>query len=294
MMATAQKAKEKNLCMVTGTLRRYQKDYVETQRQVANGAIGEVVSANIIRNGGATWWVKRRPEWKTEMEYMIRDWYNFSWLSGDHYVEQFIHELDVMNGYMNSNPWHIDTHPVKAMGYGGREQRQSGNIFDHFSVVYTYGDGKNVHCATRQINDTSYGKEQHITGTKGYANASGTLYNHKGEVIWEYPYPDKNDTDSPWAVKNAYVQEHIELVTAIRRGDYINDSERNINSTRLALMGRLAAYSGKEITWEEVVNSDLRLGPEVEPENLEFGPVRGIQDTPVIGSEPPPDTSRYT
>src|SRR5699024_12354825 len=98
-LATAQKAKQSNLCMVTGTLRRYQKDYVETQRQVANGAIGEVVGANIVRNGGAVWWVEHRPEWKSEMEYMLRDWYNFSWCSGADNVNQFINDLDVMNGY---------------------------------------------------------------------------------------------------------------------------------------------------------------------------------------------------
>ncbi len=293
MIATAKKAKERNLSMVSGTLRRYQKDYVETQRQVADGAIGEIVSANILRNGGATWWVKHRPEWKTEMEYMLRNWYNFSWLSGDHYVEQFIHELDVMNGYINNHPGYINTNPVKAIGYGGREQRQSGNIFDQFNVVYSYEDGKKVHTATRQINGTHNGKVQHITGTKGYADASGKLYDLKGEVIWEYPYPDDNDIEAPWAVKNGYVQEHIELITAIRTDNYINDTERTINSVRLALMGRMAAYTGKEITWEDVVSSDLRLGPETEPEELEFGPVEGIRKTPVIGIKPSADENRY-
>src|SRR5699024_3434440 len=294
MHKTAQKAKDNKLNMVTGTLRRYQKDYVETQRRVANGAIGRVVGANIVRNGGAVWWVKRRPEWDTEMEYMLRNWYNYSWLSGDHYVEQFIHELDVLNGYVNDDPSHIDTYPVSAIGYGGREQRKSGNIFDQFSVIYSYANGNDLHCSTRQINDTQYGKKQHITGTKGYADAAGTLDDHDGKVIWEYPYSDANDEKDPWAVKNAYVQEHIELVTALRKGAYINDAERNINSTRLALMGRMAAYSGKEITWEEVVNSDLRLGPDIEPEQLDFGPVDGIRKTPVIGDAPAPDSSRYT
>lgn len=282
MMTTTRKAKRKNLCMVSGTIRRYQKDFVETQRRVAEGAIGEVVGANIVRNGGALWWVERKPEW-TDMEYMLRNWGNFSWLSGDHYVEQFIHELDAMS-------WHVGGQPVKAMGYGGRAQRISGDQFDHFSVVYEYEDGKQVHCATRQINDTDHGKKQYITGTEGYADAAGKLYNHKGEQVWEYSYPEGDDKESEWAVKNPYVQEHVELVTAIRTGNYINDSEQMVHSTRLALMGRMSAYTGKEITWDEVVNSDLRLGPDT----YAFGPVSGIPEKPpVIGSEPSPDAGRY-
>ncbi|SMO58055.1 Gfo/Idh/MocA family protein [Fodinibius sediminis] len=273
MMATTKKAKEKNLCMVSGTIRRYQKDFIETQRRVAQGQIGEIVGANIIRNGGAIWWVERKPEW-SDMEYMLRNWQNFSWLSADHYVEQFIHELDVMN-------WFVDEWPVKAIGYGGAMHNPSGNKFDHFSVEYEYADGKKTHCSTRQINGCDNSKTQHITGTKGYADATGSLYNHDGELIWEYPYPEDGDTESIWQVKNPYVQEHIELVTAIRTGNYINDSETQVNSTRMALMGRMAAYTGKEITWDEVLNSDLSLGPDA----YEFGPVEGIaQHPPVVGS----------
>lgn len=267
--------------MVSGTIRRYQKDFLETHRRVANGAIGEVVGANILRNGGAIWWVKRRPEW-SDMEYMLRNWQSFSWLSGDHYVEQFIHELDVMN-------WHMGSYPVKAVGYGGCAQHVSGNKFDHFSVAYEYEDGRKAHCATRQINDCANGKEQFITGTKGYADATGSLYNLKGELIWEYPYPEDGDEQSEWKVKNPYVQEHIELVTAIRTGNYINDSELMVNSTRMALMGRMAAYTGKEVTWEEVVNSDLRLGPET----YEFGPVEGIPEKPPVVGTAPSAVQRY-
>lgn len=282
MMATTQKAKEKNLCMVSGTIRRYQKDFIETQRRVANGAIGEVIGANIIRNGGAIWWVERKPEW-SDMEYMLRNWQHFSWLSADHYVEQFIHELDVMN-------WHMDSWPVKALGYGGRTHQVSGNKYDHFSIQYEYEDGKKAHCATRQINGCDNSKTQYITGTEGYADATGSIYNHKGELIWEYPYPEDGDTESTWSVKNPYVQEHIELVTAIRTGNYINDSETQINSTRMALMGRMAAYTGKDITWDEVVDSDLRLGPDT----YEFGPVSGIPEHPPVAGTAPSATNRYT
>ncbi|MFH5885564.1 Gfo/Idh/MocA family protein [Halalkalibaculum sp. DA3122] len=281
MMETTRKAKANNLCMVSGTIRRYQKDYIETRRRVARGAIGEVVGANIIRNGGALWWVERRPEW-SDMEYMLRNWGNFTWLSGDHYVEMFIHELDVMS-------WYMGGHPVKAVGYGGRHQRVSGDQFDHFSVSYEYQNGKKVHCATRQINGCDNGKEQYITGTRGRVDASGTIYNHDGEVTWKYPYPEEEDVHSKWSVKDPYVQEHIELVTAIRNGDYINDSEEQIKSARIAIMGRMAAYTGREITWEEVLESESRLGPET----YELGPVPEItEEPPIVGTSPAP-TNRY-
>lgn len=281
MADTASKARNKNLCMVSGTIRRYQKDYIETQRRVQAGEIGEIVGANIIRNGGALWWIERKPEW-SDMEYMIRNWGNFAWLSGDHIVEMFIHELDVMS-------WHVGDQPVKAFGYGGRQQRISGDQFDQFSIVYEYENGKKVHCATRQINDCDNGRKQIITGTKGYADAGGSLYDHSGNLIWEYPHPEEG-IDSIWTVNNPSVQEHVELITAIRTGNYINDADEQIKSTRIAIMGRMAAYTGREITWEEILNSDLRLGPD----DLEFDASYEIPDKPpVVGSAPAP-ADRYS
>lgn len=283
MEETTRKAKEKNLCIVSGTIRRYQKDYVETQRRVANGEIGEVIGANIIRNGGALWWIERKPEW-TDMEYMLRNWGNFTWLSGDHIVEMFIHELDVMS-------WYVGSQPVNAIGYGGRQQRISGDQFDQFSIVYEYENGKKIHCATRQINGCDNGRKQIIIGTKGYADADGLIYNHSGELIWEYPYPQENDSDQTWRVNNPSVQEHVELVTAIRTGNYLNDSDEQIKSTRISIMGRMAAYTGRDITWDEVLTSDLQLGPDMQ--ELEFGPVPGIpEEPPIVGTSPSP-TNRY-
>jgi len=281
MDGVTQLAKEKNLCMVSGTIRRYQKDYQETQRRVASGEIGDIVGATIIRNGGALWWIERKPEWD-DMEYMLRNWGNFSWLSGDHIVEMFVHEVDVMSWYLGANP-------VKAYGYGGRQQRISGDQFDQFSVAYEYENGVKVHCATRQINGCGFQRVEHINGTKGYANASGTIYNLEGEPVWSYPYPKEGDSDQSWKVNNAMVQEHIELVTAIRTGTYLNDSDEIIRSSRVAIMGRMAAYTGQEITWDEVLNSDLKLGPE----KLEFGPVPGEWETPPVVGTPPVPVNRY-
>ncbi len=282
MSEQLEKAKQKQVCMVTGTIRRYQKDYIETRRRVDEGAIGDIVGANIIRNGNALWWVERKSGW-TDLEYMIRNWGNFCWLSGDHIVDQFIHELDVMS-------WYIGSHPVKAIGYGGRHQRLSGDQFDHFSISFEYENGLMAHGATRQISGLHTGKTERISGTKGYVDADGKIYDNKGTLVWEYPYPENSDPDQTWRVHNPYIQEHVELVTAIRTGRYINDTDENIKSTRISVMGRMAAYTGREITWDEALNSDLRLGPEV----YKWGPVPGITETPPTVGIPTSPADRYS
>ncbi len=275
VMVSAARAKEKGLCIISGTIRRVQKDFVETWRRVVNGEIGEIVSAHITRNGGSLWVIQRQPGW-TDMEYMLRNWANFCWLSGDHIVEQFIHEVDVMN-------WYLGKIPVKAMGWGGRQRRVTGDQYDFFSIEYVYDYGMHTHCAARQITGCSNLTEQFIVGTKGFANARGMIYNLKGEEIWKYPQPEEGSTDETWKVTDPYVQEHINLITGIRRGNAISDAEAQINSTLITIMGRMSAYTGKDVTWEEVMNSDLYLGPKT----YEFGPVPGIPETPpVIGAEP--------
>ncbi len=271
---SAKKAEQLGLCIISGTIRRSQKDYMETQRRVANGEIGDIVSAHVIRNGGALWRVKRKSGW-TDMEYMIRNWVNFCWLSGDHPVEMFVHEVDVMN-------WFIGKTPVKAIGWGGRQRRISGDQYDFFSFEYLYDNGIRAHCAARQVNGCSNLKEEIILGTKGYANCSGILYGHDGTEIWKYPYPAEEDTENKWKVPEPFVQEHIRLVTAIRTGKYVNDAEDQVNSTLMVIMGRMSAYTGKDVTWDEVLNSDLYLGPKT----YVLGPVPDIPEVPpVIGTE---------
>jgi predicted dehydrogenase len=275
VLVSSERAKQQGLCIVSGTIRRVQKDFMETRRRVMNGEIGDIVSAHIIRNGGSLWVIRRQPGW-SDMEYMLRNWANFCWLSGDHIVEQFIHEIDVMN-------WYIGKNPVKAMGWGGRQRRVTGDQYDFFSIEYLYDNGMQTHCAARQITGCSNLTKQLITCTNGFANAKGTLYNLKGEEIWKYPTPEEDDTDLTWKVTDPYVQEHINLVTAIRTKEIINDAEAQVNSTLITIMGRISAYTGKDVTWEEVMNSDLYLGPKT----YEFGPVPGIPETiPVIGAEP--------
>jgi len=274
ILIASKKAAQMGLCMVSGTIRRVQKDYMETYRRVANGEIGEIVGANIIRNGGSLWAKNRQPGW-TDMEYMLRNWVNFTWLSGDHIVEQFIHEVDVMN-------WFVDKIPVKAMGWGGRQRRMTGDQYDFFSIEYVYDTGMHTHCAARQISGCSNLKKELITGTKGYADCSGALYDLKGNPVWKYEHPKEGDTDLTWKVKDPYVQEHINLVTAIRTGKTISDAEAQVNSTLITIMGRMSAYTGKDVTWDEMLNSDLTLGPR----SYAMGPVPNIPETvPVIGVE---------
>ena len=271
---SAKKAEQMGLCMVSGTIRRVQKDYMETYRRVASGEIGEIVGASIVRNGGSLWYKSKLSEW-SDMEYMLRNWVNFCWLSGDHIVEQFIHEVDVMN-------WFIGKIPVKAMGWGGRQRRVTGDQYDFFSIQYGYDNGMQTHCAARQISGCSNLKREIISGTKGYADCSGAIYDLKGNQIWKYPHPKEGDTDLTWKVKDPYVQEHVNLVTAIRTGKTINDAEAQVDSTLITIMGRISAYTGKDVTWEEMLNSNLSLGPKT----YVMGSVPGIPEVPpVIGKE---------
>jgi myo-inositol 2-dehydrogenase / D-chiro-inositol 1-dehydrogenase len=279
VLVSAKRAEQMGLCIVSGTIRRFQKDFMETQRRVVNGAIGEITGANIIRNGGSLWYRSRNPKW-TDMEYMLRNWANFCWLSGDHIVEQFIHEIDVMN-------WFVGSMPVKAIGWGGRQRRITGDQYDFFSIEYLYESGMHTHCAARQISGCSNLTKQLITGTKGFANAKGLIADLQGNTLWEYPYQKEEDpaADPAWKIKNPFVQEHVNFVTAIRTGNIINDAEAHVNSTLVAIMGRISAYTGKDVTWEEMMNSDLYLGPKT----YQFGPVPGIPEVPpVIGIDPMP------
>jgi myo-inositol 2-dehydrogenase / D-chiro-inositol 1-dehydrogenase len=279
VLVSAKRAEQMGLCIVSGTIRRVQKDFMETQRRVVNGAIGEITGAHIIRNGGSLWYRTRQPQW-TDMEYMLRNWANFTWLSGDHIVEQFIHEVDVMN-------WYVGKMPVKAIGWGGRQRRITGDQYDFFSIEYLYDNGMHTHCAARQISGCSNLTKQLITGTKGFANAKGLITDLQGNTLWEYPHQKDDDpnADPLWKIKNPFVQEHVNLVTAIRTGNIINDAEAHVNSTLVTIMGRMSAYTGKDVSWEEIMNSDLYLGPKTHV----FGPVEGIPEVPaVIGIETAP------
>ncbi|MFC2118655.1 Gfo/Idh/MocA family protein [Bacteroidota bacterium] len=272
IMATAKKAETLGLSVVTGTQRRHQRDYIGIYKRVMAGDMGEIVAANAYWNGGKLWHKDPRPDW-TEMEYMIRDWVNWCWLSGDHIVEQHVHNLDVIN-------WFTGSHPVKAVGFGSRLRRVTGDQFDNFSIDYIYENDMHLHSMCRQINGCVNNVSEFIMGTKGHTDCHKFIYNPDGTVKFEYPYPLNEDGESTGRVKvGPYVQEHIDLVTGIRRNEPYNEAENTAISTLTAIMGRISAYTGKETTWDEMMNSDLKLGPKV----FVMGPVDINKEVPIAG-----------
>ena len=205
------------------------------------------------------------------MEYMLRNWVNFSWISGDHIVEMFVHEIDVM-------AWFTRQHPVRATANGGRHRRITGDQFDFFSVQYEYANKMRATCSTRLINGCSNERDVLVYGTDGYTNCKDTIFDLKGNIIWKYPMPKPEDADQTWKVKNATEEEHVRFVTAIRNNKPVNDTESLVQSTLMAIMGRMAAYTGKDVTWDEIMASTLKLGPET----YEMGPVSGIPEVPPV------------
>ena len=272
VMATAQKAKGLDLSIATGTQRRHQRDYVATWQKVAEGMIGDIVGGNVYWNQSKLWHRDPNASW-SEMEYMIRNWVNWTWLSGDHIVEQHVHNLDVMN-------WFTGSHPVKATGFGSRLRRVTGDQYDNFSVDYTFENGTHIHSMCRQINGCVNSVSERLQGTKGSTNCRNAVLDLAGAELWKYTYPlDKDGKPTDNVSVDPYVQEHIDLVTAIRTNQPFNELENTAISTMIGIMGRISAYTGKETTYEEMMNSDLKLGPTV----FEFGPVNIPKDVPVAG-----------
>jgi predicted dehydrogenase len=273
VITTARKAEALGLCVVTGTQRRHQEDYIETYRQVASGAIGTITSAKAFWNQEHVWFREREEGWD-DMTYMIRDWNNFCWLCGDHILDTHVHNIDAVN-------WFMGKHPEKAIGYGGRARRVTGDQYDFFSVDFDYGNGVSSHSMCRQIDSCANGTGEVVVGTEGYTNCQNTIWDLKGNVKWEFKYPKDEQGNEIRSLKiPPYVQEHMHLVYAIRTGNYVNEAETTALSTLTAIMGRESAYTGLLITWDNIFKSDLKLGPQ----KIEFGPVDMKFETPVPGT----------
>jgi myo-inositol 2-dehydrogenase/D-chiro-inositol 1-dehydrogenase len=208
------------------------------------------------------------------MEYMIRDWVNWIWLSGDHIVEQHIHNIDVSN-------WFVGTHPSSAVGMGSRLRRLTGNCYDNFSVDFVYDRSVHMNSMCRQINDCANFVGEYIRGTGGYTNCGESIFDADGNVLYKWESP-QDANDEP-VQNDPYVQEHIDLVAAIREGRQIVEAEETAITNLTAIMGRESAYTGREITWEEMMGSDLKLGPMGE---IKLGPVDIDKSVPVAGSVP--------
>lgn len=244
MLEAGKKAEAFGLSVVAGTQRRHQKEYVETLKRVADGAIGEIVAARCYWNQSQLWYRERQEGW-SDMEWMIRDWVNWAWLSGDHIVEQHVHNIDVIN-------WFTGMFPAKAVGFGARMRRVTGDQYDFFNVDFEMPNGMHVHSMCRQIDGCVNNVSEFIVGTNGSSNCRNTIYKPDGSVAWKFEGEQKS----------AYDQEHIDLVTAIRTEKPVNETENVTKSTLAGIMGRISAYTGQEVTWEQMLQSDLRLGPQ--------------------------------
>jgi predicted dehydrogenase len=249
VLETCTKARSKGLSVVSGLCLRYDTSFRECVRRIHGGEIGEVVmlQANDYRSG--RWAKPRQKDW-SDMTYQMRNWYNFTWLSGDFNVEQHVHFLDVCAWVMNNK------YPVKAMGMGGRTVlagEQYGNIYDHFSVVYEYADGQRLVSNSRQQPGCKNDMSAHVLGTKGRA-----LLSEKENGMWIKAAKDWN-FEGP--NNFLYQAEHEELFASIRSGKPINNGEYMANSTLLAIMGRMAAYTGQLVTWDMARNSKEDLRP---------------------------------
>ena len=254
VIAAGEKAREKKLGVIPGTQSRHSAKMKETVKRIHDGQIGEVVAGRIYFNTGYLWEYERR-EGMSDLEWQIRNWYYFDWLSGDHIVEQHVHQIDVAD-------WVMKTHPVRAVAVGGRQSRIEelyGNIYDHFAVDYEYPNDVHVFSMCRQWKSTPGKVESWFRGTKGEACVHGPA---SGTITGAHPWK--------WEGKEtpSQVQEHRDLIESIRAGKPLNEARRIAETSLTSILGREAAYTGKVLGWEELLNSDLDLTPP----KMEFGP----------------------
>jgi predicted dehydrogenase len=240
-------ANRRRLSCVAGTQRRYQTSYVESMKRIHEGALGKITSARCYWNQGGLWSRARTAE-MSDVEWQLRNWLYFSWLSGDHICEQHVHNLDVMNWALGNS------HPLRCVGLGGRQVRTSpqfGNIYDHFAIEYEYPDGVHVFSQCRQIEHCANNVSEAVTGTRGSWSSRGM------RIIG----------DNPWSFgrrgeTNPYEAEHVALISSIRNSRPINDLKNVAESTLTAIMGRMSCYTGREVTWQQALESRQVLMPE--------------------------------
>lgn len=261
VMAAADEAKTKKLSIVAGTQRRHENAYRDAIKRIHDGQMGDVVACYAYWNQGGLWMHPRQPGW-TDLEWMLRNWLYFAWSSGDHIVEQHVHNLDVCN-------WVMGKHPAKAISLGGRQARTDpayGHIFDHFATEYEYDNGVKMISMCRQQDGTASRVSEMIVGTKGSSDGNNWI---KGEKAWRW------EGDRP----NPYMLEHMHLYESIRGGTPMNEGRQVAESTLTAIMGRMAAYTGQEVTWEQALNSTEVLMPE----KLDFGATIAVAPIAVPG-----------
>jgi predicted dehydrogenase len=256
VLAAAEEAKKKNLKVGVGLQRRHQPSYQEAIQRIRDGAIGELVALRAYWNGGPP---AKQPFPRgdlSELEYQVRNWYFFSWLSGDHICEQHVHNLDVCN-------WVMDGHPTEAQGMGGRQVRtgkEYGNIFDHYAVEFTYADGTKMYSQCRQIPGCANNVAESAHGSRGVANLNATHAEILvgGKRTWHASGGEQGYSN------NAYQAEHDALFDAIRSDKPYNEAEHGAHSTMTAILGRMATYSGQVVSWDAAIKSNHSMTTDAE------------------------------
>lgn len=257
VIESGEMAKRKNLAVGAGTMRRRENGSRELARRIKEGAIGDIIACEAIWSSGELWYVKREPAW-SDMEYQMRNWLYYTWLSGDFIVEQFVHNMDLIN-------WVLGAHPVRAFAMGGRQARvaaQFGHIYDHFAVEYLYSNGIRCFAMDRHTDGSAGLVEELFLGAKGVARFGlfgGWNLSPREGSPWRFRGPN----NSP------YQLEHAELIESIRTGEPINEARQLAESTLTVIMGRESAYSGQFVEWEDALNSKQDLTPA----KYEFGPM---------------------
>jgi len=245
VLEAGEMAKQKGLGIVAGTQRRHMRGYNETIKRLHDGAIGDILYGRAYWNGGTIWVIERKDGW-SDMEWQLRNWNYFTWLSGDHIVEQHVHNIDIIN-------WALNDHPIKALALGGRQARpgpSQGHIYDHFAVEFEYANGARMFSQCRQMDGCEGKVGEAVVGTKGTSNCLNYIKGSDGQ-LWRFREQDVNP----------YQQEHQDLIASIRAGAPLNEAKAIAESTLTAIMGRESAYSGRTVEWDALLNSNTKLGP---------------------------------
>ena len=245
LLAANEEAKKKNLKVVCGFQRHHMAIYQETMKRIKDGALGDIMLLRCYWNSSAGGNIPSRPKDVSEMKHQLRYPYCFTWLSGDHIVEQHVHNIDICN-------WVMDAHPVEANGMGGRQfrnGRDNGEIFDHHAVEFTYADGTKMFSQCRHNPGCTNNVSEHALGSKGSADIG------RGRISGPNKWRFRGKTFKPYQV------EHDVLFDAIRKNKPHNEAEYAALSTMTAIMGRMATYSGKVMKWDQALNSSQSLSP---------------------------------
>jgi len=269
VIATGEVAKTKGLACVTGTQRRHTASYLNQKAAIDAGAIGEI-RGGIIQWNGTVPWVRRRNEGESDARYMAKNWLAFSETCGDHIVEQHVHNIDVAC-------WFLDRLPVSALGFGARMRRETGNVYDFFSVDYDFGDDVHIHSQCRQISGTYTRVGETFTGAHGSLYGGGKINGKEVEI-------PKLTMDHD----NGMVQEHVDLIRSVLDGKPLNDAKRIAEVCAVAIAGRIAAYTGAIVRIQDLLEREdsqfynLNLSPKAEDflKDTVVAPAEGVAPIP--------------